>query len=191
MNNAAFGKAMKNVRNHRDIKLFTTERRTNYLVSEPSYHTTKFFTGHLLAIEMKQKNKQKKTTEIQMNEPVYLALKVLELSEILRSEFWHDYVKAKYGEKSKFYHIINIKTDGIYKDIADNVEIRFDTSNYELDRPKGKNKKVIGLINDELGGKIMIKFIRLRAKTYSYLIDDCSKDKKSTWHKKVSHKKKT
>ena len=54
MNNALFGKAMENVRKHRDIKLVTTERRRNYLVSEPNYHTTKFFTENLLAIEMKK-----------------------------------------------------------------------------------------------------------------------------------------
>ena len=73
---------------------------------------------------------------------------------------------------------VYIKTDDIYKGIAE-FETRFDTSNYELecdstDRrlPKGKDKKVIGLIKDELGGKIMTKFARLRAKTYSYLTDD-------------------
>ena len=54
MNNAVFGKTMENVTKHRDIKLFTTERRRNYLVSEPNYHTTKFFAEHLLAIEMKK-----------------------------------------------------------------------------------------------------------------------------------------
>ena len=54
MNNAVFGKTMENVRKHRDIKLVTTERRRNYLVSEPNYHTTKFFTETLLAIEMKK-----------------------------------------------------------------------------------------------------------------------------------------
>ena len=53
MNNAVFGKTMENVRKHRDIKLVTTERRRNYLVSEPNYHTTKFFTEHLLELEMK------------------------------------------------------------------------------------------------------------------------------------------
>ena len=57
MNNAVFGKTMENVRKHRDIKLVTTERRRNYLVSEPNYHTTKFFTGNLLAIEMKKKQR--------------------------------------------------------------------------------------------------------------------------------------
>ena len=63
--------------------------------------------------------------------------------------------------------------------MAEDVETRFDASNYELDRPlsKGKNKKVIGLMKDELGGKIMAKFVELRSKTYSYLIDDGSRDK--------------
>ena len=81
--------------------------------------------------------------------------------------------------------IVYIKTDDIYKDIAEDVEARFDTSNYELefnstDRPfpKGKNKKVIRLMKDDLGGKIMAKFVGLTAKTYSYLIDDGSEDKK-------------
>ena len=76
MNNAVFGKSMENVRKHRDIKLVTTERRRNYLVSEPNYHTTKFFTENLLEIEMKK-------TEILMNKPLYLGLSILELSKIL------------------------------------------------------------------------------------------------------------
>ena len=59
-NNAVFEKTMKNVRKHRNIKLVTTERRRNYLVSEPNYHTTKFFTENLLAIEMKKKNKKQR-----------------------------------------------------------------------------------------------------------------------------------
>ena len=77
--------------------------------------------------------------------------------------------------------IVYLKTDDIYKDIAEDVETRFDTSNYELDRllPKGKNKKVTGLMKNELGGKMMTKFVGLRAKTYSYLIDDSSEDKKA------------
>ena len=137
MNNAVFGKTMENVRKHRDIKLVTTERRRNYLVSEPNYHTTKFFTENLLAIEMKK-------TEILMNKPVYLGLSILELSKILMYEFWYDYVKPKYGEKAKLCYmdtdsfIVYIKTDYIYKDIAEDVETRFDTSNYELDRPLPK-----------------------------------------------------
>ena len=82
---------------------------------------------------------------------------------------------------------VYIKTNDIYKDIAEDVEISFDTSNNQLDRPlpKGKNKKLIGLMKDELGGKIMPGFVRLRAQTYSYLIHDDSEDKVK--NKKVHH----
>ena len=85
-----------------------------------------------------------------------------------------------------------IKTDDIYKDTAGDVEPTFDTLNYELDRPlpKAKNKKGIGLMKDKLGGKIMTKFVGLRAKTYSYLIDDGREDKKAKGTKKCVIKKK-
>ena len=81
---------------------------------------------------------------------------------------------------------VYIKTDNIYKDIAEDFETIFDTSNYELDRPlsKGKNKKVIGLMKDELGWKIMIEVVGLRAKTCIYLINDGSEDKKAKGTKK-------
>ena len=84
-----------------------------------------------------------------------------------------------------------IIADYIYKDIVEDVETRFHISTYELDRllPKEKNKKAIRLMKDELGGKIMTKFVGLRVKTYSYLIDVDSEDKKR--HKKVCHNKKT
>ena len=76
MNNAVFRKIIENVRKHRDIKLVTTKRKRNYFVSEPNFHTKKFFTEMSLAIEMKQ-------TEILMNKPVYLGLSILKLSKIL------------------------------------------------------------------------------------------------------------
>ena len=106
----------------------------------------------------------------------------------------YDDVKPKYGEKAKLCFmdtdsfIVYIKTDDIFKDITEVVETRFDTSNHEFDRPllKGKNKKVIGLMKDKLGGKIMITFVRLRAKTYDYLIDDGSEDKIAKVTKSVS-----
>ena len=74
INNLVFGKTMENMRKRRNIKLVTTERRRNYLVSEPNYHTTKFFTENLLPIEMRK-------TQIAMNKPVYLGLPVLDLSK--------------------------------------------------------------------------------------------------------------
>ena len=122
-----------------------------------------------------------------MNKPVYLGLSVLGLSKILIYEFWYNYVKPKYGEKSKLCYMIRkvslyIQKQRIYIQTLQMRmdEARFHTSNYELDKtlPKGKNKKVIGLMQDELGGKIMTKFVGLKGKTYSYLIDDKAKVKK-------------
>ena len=79
-----------------------------------------------------------------------------------------------------------IKTDDIYKDIVEDVETKFYTSNYELGRPlsKEKSKKVIRLMKDELSGNIMKKFASLRAKIYGYLIDDGNEDKKAKGTKK-------
>ena len=82
-----------------------------------------------------------------MNKPVYLELSIVVLSKISMYNFWHDYVKMKYGEKMKLYYmdrdsfIVYIKTDDIYKYIAEDVETSFDTSNYELGRPLPKRKK--------------------------------------------------
>ena len=81
MNNAVFGKTMVNVRKHRDSKLVTTERKRNVLVSEPNYHTTKFFKEDLLAIEMRK-------TEILMKTPINLGLSVLELRKMIIYKFW-------------------------------------------------------------------------------------------------------
>ena len=113
-NNPVFGKTMENVRKHRDIKLVTTERRRNYLVSEPNYQTTKFFTEHLLAIDTKK-------TEILIDKPVYLGPPILQLSKMLMFEFWYNYLKRKYDEKAKLFHmdtdsfIVYTETDDITK----------------------------------------------------------------------------
>ena len=122
---------------------------------EPNYHTTKWFSETLLAIEMKK-------TKVKMNKPVYLGLLILEVSKTLIYEFWHDYMKPKYGDNVKLCYmdtdnfIMHIKTEYFYKDIASDVEKRFDISSYEVNRPlpAGKNKKVIGLTKDELGGRL-------------------------------------
>ena len=174
MNNSVFGKTMENVRKHRDIKLVTTEERRNKLVSEPNDLTRKHFSENLLAIEMKK-------TKVKMNKPVCLGQAILDISKTLMYEFWYDYLKPKYGEKSKLCYmntdsfIIHIETEEFYKDIANDVSKWFDTSNYDNNDERhlsiGINKKVIGMFKDELGGKIMIEFCGPRAKTYAYLID--------------------
>ena len=88
--------------------------------------------------------------------------------------------------------IINIKTNDFYKDISNGAENRFDTSNYEVNRPlpTGKNKRIIGLMKDQLGGRIITEFVTLRPKTYSFLTDDGEKDKKAKGTKKCVIKNK-
>ena len=132
-----------------------------------------------------------------MNKLAHLGFLILESSKILMCRFWYDYVNSKYNEKAKLCYmdthsfIAYIKIDDIYKDTAEEIETRFDTSNYELDRPlpNETNKKVIGLMKNELDRKFMIKFAGLRSKTYSYLIDDSSEGNKGKRHKKVCHEK--
>ena len=105
MNNAVFGKAMENVRKHKNIKLVTTERGRNYVVLEPNYHTTTFITEHLLETEMRK-------PQILMNKPIYLCLSILDLSKTVMHEFWYDCVKPKYGENAKF--VIWIQTSSLF-----------------------------------------------------------------------------
>ena len=175
INNAVFGKTMQNVRKYRDGELVTTEKRRNYLESEPSHHTTMFFYRKCIGY----KNEKNSNTD---EKPVSLGLSILESSKIAICNFWYDYVKPKYVKKAKLCNmdadsfIVYIKTDYIYVDVAKDVEIRFDTSNYELNRPlpKGKKKKVISVMKDKIGRKI------------SYLTDDSSEDKKVNDIKKVS-----
>ena len=111
-----------------------------------------------------------KETQILMSKHVYLGISILELSKTLMYEFWHEYVKPKYDKEAKQCDIdtgsfiVYKKADDIYKDIAEDGEVRLGTSNYELNRPltKIENKKVVGLMKEESGGKIMTKFVGLR-----------------------------
>ena len=125
---------MENVITHRDTKLVTTERRRNYLVSEPNYHITKFFREILLAIEVKK-------TQIRMTKSVYLGLSISNPNKTLIYDFWHNYVKPKYGVRTKICSmdvnrfIVHEKIDDICKDItAGDVEKRFASLIYELNR---------------------------------------------------------
>ena len=181
MKNAVFGKTMENIGKHRDIKLVTTNKRRNKLISEPNYHTINYISEDLSITEMNK-------TKIKMNKPIYLGLSILDISKILMYEFWYDYMKRKYGNRVKLCYMDtdSFVTNDFYKDIANDVEKRFDTSNYECNRPLpiGKNKKVVGLIKDELGGKIITEFVTLRPKTNSYSTDDGKEDKKAKGTKK-------
>ena len=166
MNNSVFGKTMENIRKHRDMKLVTANKKRSKLVSGPNYHTINLISEDLSIIEMK------KTDDYDYTKPKYA-----------------NNIKLCYMDTDSF--IMNIKTNDFYKDISDDVENSFDTSNYEVKRPlpTGKNNKVIGLMKDELGGKIITEFVTLRPKTYSFLTDDGKEDKKAKGTKKCIKKK--
>ena len=141
---------------------------------------------------------EKGKIKVVMNKPVYLGQVILDLSKIVMYEFHYDYMVPKYGlEKLKLCYmdmdslVYHIRTEDFYEYIADNVPARFDTSRYCPNRPLpvGLNKKVIGLMKDELGGKIMTDFVALRPKLYSYKELDGSEDKKCKGIKKCIVKK--
>ena len=190
MNNAVFGKTMENVRKHSDIKLVKTDKKRNKLVSEPNYHTMKPIDDNLAIIEMKK-------VKVKMNKPIYLGLSILDISKITMYEFWYDFMKSKYGNRAKLCYmdtdsfIINIKTEDFYEDISENIMERYDTSNYICNRPlpKNVNKKVLGLMKDELGGGIIAEFVALRPKAYSYKTNDNIELKKAKGTKQCVVKK--
>ena len=174
LNNSFYGKTMENVRNHRDIRLVTNSRKRSILASEPNDYSTKHISEDLLIMEMK-------LCEVYMNKPIYLGQAILGISKMVMYEFWYDYLRPKYGDKVKLCYmdtdsfIIYVETEDFYKDISNDGDKWFDTSNFseDIDRPleKGKNKKVIGKFKDELGGLVITEFCGLRAKTYAFLLD--------------------
>ena len=128
MNNSVFRKTKENVRNHRDIKLVTSDKRKKRLASQPNYHLHKIFSEYLMAIEMKK-------TNVKMNKPIYLGTSILDITKTLMYEVWYDYIKPKDGDRAKLCYtdtgsfVIHIITEDFYKDI--DVERRFDKSNYD------------------------------------------------------------
>ena len=187
MNNSLFGKTMENVRNHKDIKLVTSDKRRKRLVSEPNCHSHKKISNDLMAIKMKK-------ARAKMTKPLYLDMSILDISKILMYEFWYDYIKPKYGDRAKLRYtdtdsfIIYIKTEDFFQDISNDVERWFDRSNYDKNDkrplPVGKNKKVPGLFKHELEGKIETEVVALKPKIYPYLMDDGSDHKKARRTKK-------
>ena len=147
LNNSFYGKIMENVRKHRDIRLVNSDSKRSKLASEPNYYTTKHISEDLLITEMKKR-------EVYMNKPLYLGEAILDYSKMPVHEFWYDYLIPMYGDKIKLCYmdtdsfIIYVETEDFYKDIINDVNKWFDTSNYSKDinreLEKGKNKKFIG-----------------------------------------------
>ena len=163
---------MENIQKHRNIKLVNNEVDYLRTVMHPNFKSGMLFGPNLMGCKMGK-------VKVVMNKPVYLGQVILDLSRIIMYEFHYDYMKCKYSDdKLKLCYvdtdslIYEIETDDFYKDIANDVESRFDTFSYRDDRPLqiGKNKKVIGLMKDELGGDVMTEFASLRLKMYAYKV---------------------
>ena len=192
MNNAVFGKTMKNIRKHRNIKLVTNTELYLKTIMKPNFKSGTLFGENLMGCERGK-------IKVMMNKPVYLGQAILDLSKIVMYEFHYDYMLLKYARgvgtayednlklcymdtDSLVYHI---KTEDFFADIADDVPTRFNTFGYcTRPLPIGKNKEVIGLMKDELGGAIMTEFIALRPKLYSFRKLDGAEDNKCKGIKK-------
>ena len=167
MNNAVFGNTMENIRNHKNIKLVTTEDKFMKLVMKPNFKSSILFGENLMGFEMGK-------VKVVMNKPVYLGQVILDLSKLVMYEFHHDYIRRKYDSQNLklCYMDTGSLVYQIHADIASEVPARFDTSAHRSDRPlpTGLNKKVIGLMKDEMGGDIIEEFVALRPKLYSYRV---------------------
>ena len=193
MNNAVFGKTIENIRKHKDIKLVTNEKAYLRNVMKPNFKSGVLFGENLMSCEMGK-------IKVVMNKPVYLGQAILDLSKIVMDEFRYDYMIPKYGENLKLCYmdtdslVYHIKTENFYEDIAGDVKETFDKSGYSKEDarplPIGLNKKIIGLMKDELGGKIMTEFVALRPKLYACRKPDGKENKRCKGIKKCVVKKK-
>ncbi|PFX30928.1 Schlafen family member 5 [Stylophora pistillata] len=172
MNNAVFGKTMENIRKRVDVRLVTSDEKAKKLTNKVNFKHCTIFSEDLCAIHMGK-------TQILFNKPLYLGMSILDLSKTLMYNFHYNYIKPKYPEgRSKLLFTdtdslcYEIQTEDFYKDIIDDVDRWFDTSNIKKGHssgiPTGVNKKVIGMFKDEAGGKIIEEFVGLRAKLYCY-----------------------
>ena len=187
MNNSVFGKTMENIRNRVDVKLVNTEEKFKKLVAKPNFKSRKIFNENLISVHMKK-------TSLTMNKPVYLGMCILDLSKSLMFDFHYNYIIPKYGNKAKLLFtdtdsfLYEIETEDFYKDITGDVRDRFDTSDYKEGHPSGIptgiNKKVLGMFKDEAAGKIIKEFVGLRAKLYSYIMEEGEENKKCKGVKK-------
>ena len=187
MNNSVFGKTMENIRNRVNVKLVNTEEKFKKLSAKPNYKGCKIFNENLISVHMKK-------TSLTMNKPVYLGMCILDLSKTIMYDFHYQYIKPKYGAKAKLLFtdtdslMYEIETEDFYKDISKDVKDRFDTSDYPENHPSGIptgiNKKVLGMFKDEAAGKRIKEFVGLRAKLYSFIMEDGKENKRCKGVKK-------
>ena len=194
MNNSVFGKTMENVRNRVTIELVKDAERAAKLVNKPNFEELKIFDEFLIAVKMR-------TTKVKMNKPVYVGMSILDLSKTLMFSFQYEYVKKKWEKSEVLYTdtdslVLKIETDDFFKDISGDVAEWFDTNEFAKDHPAvleglpivKENKKKIGLMKDECGGKILTEWVALRPKLYSFLTENGEKQKAKGLAKSMKNK---
>ena len=205
MNNSVFGKTIENIRKRQNIILVDDRAKALKLSSRPNFDRATIFDPNLVAIHMKK-------ADVYFNKPIYVGQAILDLSKTLMFDFHYNYILKKYSSKktaggfrgdaihpvelfftdtdSLMYHI---QTDDFYKDISQDIEEKFDTSDHPPDHKSGiltgVNKKVIGMFKDEVAGKQITHFVGLRPKLYSFKIENCRGVKKCKGIKKNVVKK--
>ena len=182
MNNSVYGKTIENIRKRQNVKLVDDRKKALKLSSKPNFDRETIFDENLVAIHMKK-------TEVFFNKPIYVGQAILDISKTLMFDFHYKYIKKNYGDKAELLmtdtdslvHLI--QTDDFYEDIKKDVKDKFDTSNFPEIHPSGiktgANMKVIGVFKFENGANIIVVFIGLRPKMYTFKIETkYEKDKK-------------
>ena len=175
MNNSVYGKIIENVRKRQNVILVDDRKKALKISSKPNFDRATIFDENLVAVHMKK-------TEVYFNKPIFVGQAILDISKILMFDFHYNYIRKKYDNKAELlmtdtdslmYHI---QRDDVYHDIKKDVKKKFDTSNYMVNHPSGiktgVNKKVIGMLKDEAGGRQITHFIGLRPKLYSFKLEE-------------------
>ena len=193
MNNSVFGKTIENIRKRQNIELVDNRKKAAKLTSRPNFDRATIFDKNLIAVHMKK-------TEIYFDKPLYVGQAILDLSKTLMFDFHYNYIRKKYKNKAELLFtdtdslMYQIYTDDFYKDISHDIKNKFDTSDYPPNHPSGiltgVNKKVIGMLKDEVAGKQMTCFVGLRPKLYSFRIEEDKEVRKCKGIKKNVVKKK-
>ena len=198
MNNAVYGKTMENIRNRINFYLVSSEEKLKKLSSRPSFEHFTIFDKNLVGVHMRR-------TKMVFNKPIFVGQAILDISKTLIYDFHYKYVKQKWKEAQLCFTdtdslLYEIETENLFVDIAEDVDAKFDTSDFSETHPcivdgtlERKNKKVLGLMKDEARGEIIEEFVGLKPKLYSIKMHEgkgtkkCKGVKKKVVEKRISH----
>ena len=188
MNNSVYGKTIENIRKRQNVELVDDRKKALKLSSKPNFDRATIFDE----IHMKK-------TEVYFNKPIYIGQAILDISKTFMFDFHYNYIKKEYGDKAELLMtdtdslVYLIQTDDFYVDIKKDVKKYFDTSNFPDVHPSGiktgANMKVVGMIKLENGANIIVLFIGLRPKMYTFKVETkYEKDKKDENIKEIKMK---